>query len=172
MALLGVNLLTSDETPSTQTSKIRAPAEPRPVETARPTTPGTEPVPGEAEPEPAPEKPEPSNVVPYHMGATALKGMEYKPISPSEKEELGIPEKLNGVMITEVDPRSAAAEAKLRQGDVIVKANFEKLTEEGDLEKFVGDRGFTALVVYRGGSPMELVIHKPFQPKDAGPGKN
>lgn len=113
-------------------------------------------------PTPIPAPPRPAT---FEYGGPAVSGLGTREVSPTEKAELKIPEKLYGLVITEVDPRSGAAEAALLPGDVIVRANFTWL-DAGDntLEKLVGDRGFTALTVYRNGVPFDVVLHKAFDP--------
>jgi S1-C subfamily serine protease len=101
----------------------------------------------------------------FDPAGPAVSGLGLRELTPTDKTDLKIPEKLHGVVITEVDPRSGAAEAALLPGDVIVRANFAWLdTQENTLDKLVADRGFTALTVYRNGVPFDVVLHKPFDP--------
>ncbi len=54
-----------------------------------------------------------------------LNGVGVADITPAYRERLELPKDLDGVLITQVDPSSAAASAGLREGDVILEINRE-----------------------------------------------
>lgn len=119
--------------------------------------------------QPAPARPtNPSRPEVFDYAGSATNGLFTRGLSAADREKYKIPEKLVGVVITDVDPRSGAAEAALLPGDVIVRANFQWIDErDNTLEKLVGDRSFTALTVYRNGVPFDVVLHKPYDPNQA-----
>jgi serine protease Do len=68
-----------------------------------------------------------------------LNGVTVDDIDAKARRDLGLPQNLKGVVVTEVDPNSAAAEAGLQPGDVITEINRKpvktaeeavKMTEE------------------------------------------
>jgi len=56
-------------------------------------------------------------------GGTALQGVQVQDLTPAVAQELGISRTTRGVVITSVDPASAAAAADLERGDVIQEVN-------------------------------------------------
>lgn len=149
---------------SAAVTKAEAPSEPAPRRSLIPPS-----APGPTAPQdPEGGSPRPSGEVPpsgFDYAASAVNGLSTRALSADEQQSLQIPEKLKGVIITEVDPRSGAAGAALLPGDVIVRADFKWIDDETNtLEKLVGDRSFTALTVYRNGVAFDVVLHKPYDP--------
>ena len=103
---------------------------------------------------------------PKNEEESALVGLEIDDASSSDLASMKVPEGMTGVLIRLVDPKSPAAEAQLEKGDVIVRAQREKVTSLESLKAAVGDRDHTVLTVYRGGYPFQVVIHKPFKPAE------
>lgn len=73
-----------------------------------------------------------------------LNGVGVADLDPQMRREFDIPSKVQGVIVTEVDPTSAAAEAGLQPGDVVQEINHQpvrtaeeavKLTENPDTKK-------------------------------------
>ncbi|MFO0728676.1 MAG: PDZ domain-containing protein [Myxococcota bacterium] len=96
-----------------------------------------------------------------------LRGLKTRDLSAQDIQDLKLPEKLwGGVVLTEVDPTSPGAEAHLAANDVIVRAGGEKVTTLDDLRRLIGTNNFTKIKVYRRGSPFEVVIYKPYHPKE------
>lgn len=56
-----------------------------------------------------------------------LNGVAVADITPQARRQYGIQSRLTGALIIEVDPESAAAEAGLRPGDVILEINRERV---------------------------------------------
>jgi serine protease Do len=52
-------------------------------------------------------------------------GLSLQPLSPEAAERLGIPAEVRGLLITAVDPESAAGEKGLLKGDVVMEINRE-----------------------------------------------
>ncbi len=74
----------------------------------------------------------------------ALNGVGVADLEPAARREFGIPSRVQGALITEVDPTSAAAVAGLQPGDVIQEINRQpvrsaedavKLTESAESKK-------------------------------------
>ncbi len=64
-------------------------------------------------------------------------GIEIAPLTATSRERYRVPDGVEGLVILEVDQRSAAADAGLMPGMVIVKADGEKVTSVESLRKTV-----------------------------------
>ena len=66
---------------------------------------------------------------------------------------------MQGVVVTDVNPSSRAAEAGLRQGDIIQGVNHKPVKNTSDFERAVTDsKGDHLLLVNRNGSTMFLAV--------------
>jgi serine protease Do len=61
-------------------------------------------------------------------------GLGLMPLAPQLREQLDIPETVDGLAVVEVRPGSPSAEAGLRQGDVIVEAAGQPVTDPAVLQ--------------------------------------
>lgn len=110
--------------------------------------------------EPIKEPPPPQ---PSSDAENPLIGLKVDEANSSELRDLKVPEGMTGVMVKFVDPGSPSAEAMLQKGDVIVRAQREKISTPESLKNAVGNRDATVLTVYRDGYPFQVVLHRPFQ---------
>ena len=55
-------------------------------------------------------------------------GLALAPLSPDQRQELSVPDRVHGVVVTEVRPGSAAEMAGIQQGDVIVGVGTQSVT--------------------------------------------
>jgi len=69
-----------------------------------------------------------------------LLGISVRPLTDEERRDLKI-EKNEGLLIVDVNPDKPAAEADLRPGDVILKANLKSVRSAAELTKIVNDEG-------------------------------
>jgi serine protease Do len=67
----------------------------------------------------------------------ALKGLSVQALTPDLRQQLHTPEGTQGVVITEVDPESAASAAGLEQGDIITQVNRKPVTNTSDFNAAV-----------------------------------
>lgn len=67
-------------------------------------------------------------------------GLSVRPITREERDELKIPSG-EGLYITSVDPDKGAAEADIREGDIILKANTKSVSTAAELSSVVKDAG-------------------------------
>jgi serine protease Do len=91
----------------------------------------------------------------------ALQGLSVEGLTPEIRRELQIPENTAGVMVTEVDPDSAAGQAGLQQGDIILQVNRKKVSSVDQFNAAVrqGDgSGSTLLLVKRGAGSTFIVV--------------
>ncbi|MCK6550265.1 PDZ domain-containing protein [Myxococcota bacterium] len=103
-------------------------------------------------------KPEP--VVPAGTPEPMI-GLELAEVSASELADMKVPEGVTGVVVRDVDPASPAAHAMLRPGDVIARAQRDKITSIDALKTSIGTRDYTMLTVYRDGYPFQVLLFKP-----------
>jgi serine protease Do len=83
----------------------------------------------------------------------ALKGVSVQALTPDLRQELQTPEGTQGVVITDVDPDSAASAAGLSQGDIIVQVNRKPVTTVSEFNSAVSagaSRDSTLLLVKHG----------------------
>jgi serine protease Do len=92
----------------------------------------------------------------------ALKGVTVQDLSTSVRSKLNIPEGVNGVVVTAVDP-DAAGHIVLRPNDVIQEVNREALRSVRDYEHAVSkikEKDVVLLLIYREGSSVYLTLRQ------------
>ena len=77
-------------------------------------------------------------------------GLRAQDLTPALADQLGL-EEAEGVIVTEVDPSGAAAEAGIRRGDIIVELDRKAVKNAGDLSKRLNTSKDGALVLVRRG---------------------
>jgi serine protease Do len=79
-------------------------------------------------------------------------GLSVEPLTPDIASRLGVRSGVQGVVVTKVDPSGPAAEAGLRQGDVIEEANNQAVRSIADLKSAIQKAGSkpSLLLVHRG----------------------
>jgi serine protease Do len=60
-------------------------------------------------------------------------GMQLSAITPELRERFNIGENVEGVVVLEIDPNSAAADRRIQLGDVIVEVGQEPVKNPGDI---------------------------------------
>ncbi len=92
---------------------------------------------------------------------TALVGLEVRNLNAEIAERLGLPPDSKGVVVTDMDPSSKAAEAGLRVGDIINEINREPVKNVDDFKRIVAKLGKDdepLLLVRRGEGKFFLVV--------------
>ncbi len=89
-----------------------------------------------------------------------LAGLNVQDLTPQIARQLGLPSTTRGVVVADVEPGSPAAEAGLRQGDVIEQVNRRPVTNVAEYESAVrqGAGQPVLLLVNRGGSTSFVVV--------------
>lgn len=93
-------------------------------------------------------------------GEDALDGVTVADITAAARKQGRIPANLNGALITEVDPDSAAAAAGLRAGDVILELNRKPITSAEDAveaSKGLGKK-LHLLRIWRNGASIYITV--------------
>jgi serine protease Do len=105
----------------------------------------------------APSGPEDSQQAPPDV----LDGVEVQDITGALRKELDLPENVQGVVITNVDPDSPSAAAGLKRGDVIHEVERETVTsakQAEELSEKIKDQKKVLLRVSRGGQSRYVVV--------------
>ena len=93
----------------------------------------------------------------------ALPGVSVQALSPELRRQLQLDTKTNGIVVTEVDQSSRAADAGLQQGDVIEQVNHKPVNTIAQFNAAVHEgsgKGSTLLLVHRGGGALFIVVQK------------
>ncbi len=87
-------------------------------------------------------------------------GVSIEVLDDYHRREIDLPRDLSGLIVTEVDPTSNAAEVGLTPGDVIVEINRRKVQSIGDFNTIMehSREDKVLLLVYRGGGHLYIVI--------------
>ncbi|NND50621.1 MAG: Do family serine endopeptidase [Rhizobiales bacterium] len=106
---------------------------------------------------PAPE--EPARNQTRITGTTPLAGVHVANLSPALAEERSLSTNARGVIVLKVDPRSPAAQLRLRPDDVIVAIGGREIELVADLEPALEKSGLPLeIVIRRGGRHIRTVI--------------
>jgi serine protease Do len=81
-------------------------------------------------------------------------GIAVSNITPNLIQKYNLPEKMAGVIVTQVDPNGAAAEYGIQEGDVIMRVNRQAIHSVSDFEKQVSETkpGENILIYLRRGN--------------------
>jgi serine protease Do len=92
---------------------------------------------------------------------SSLQGVTVESLTPDTAQELKLPATTKGVVVSEVDPSSHAADAGLRPGDVIQQVNRQPVTNMREYTEAVGSSkkdDSVLLLVDRGGNTLFLAV--------------
>ena len=85
-------------------------------------------------------------------GRTPFSGATVANLSPAVADELSLDLESSGVVITDVEQRTPAAQVGFQKGDIILAVNNQKIESSRDLEKLTRERaGFWQITLNRGG---------------------
>ena len=88
-------------------------------------------------------------------------GMTVDAITPELRDKFGVPKNIQGVVVTQLEPRAQAAQEGIRAGDIIMEVNRKPVASVKDFSQLVnglkaGDSAL--LLVHRGGSTFYLAL--------------
>ena len=89
----------------------------------------------------------------------ALRGLSVQNLTPQIRDQLGLPATVTGVVITQVDPNSPAAQYGLQEGDVIESVNRQPVHNVMEFNRAASQaKGQTLLRINRQGTGIFVVI--------------
>ncbi len=93
-------------------------------------------------------------------GNTGKLGLSLQPLTPDAARQLKIPEDTEGLVVTDVDPAGAAADAGIARGDVIMEINRKPVRSVDDVQAALGSAGENPvlLLVSRAGNVIYLTV--------------
>jgi serine protease Do len=92
--------------------------------------------------------------------AAALEGVQVENLTPEVARELELSPSTRGVVVTSIDPASAAGEAGLQRGDIIQEVNRKPVHDVSGYEQALAGAGKqpVLLLVNRGGTTVYLAV--------------
>jgi serine protease Do len=91
----------------------------------------------------------------------ALGGLTLEPLTDEARQRLGFPRRVSGVVVKSIDAGSAAADANLREGDIILEINRQAVANPTQFAAvYKQATGKILLLVYRQGSTLYLLLEK------------
>ncbi len=88
-----------------------------------------------------------------------LRGIDVENLTPAIRDRAAIPANVTGVVISQIDPNSPAAQYGLQEGDVIESINRQPVRNVGDFNKLAGPaKGQTLLRINRQGNGVFVVV--------------
>ena len=104
------------------------------------------------------EMPGDDNFVPASAPSRSqLGGLRLQPLTDELAGRLGV-DSSEGVLIAEVDPGTAAEDAGLRRGDIILEVNQQPVLTAADVHEYAGDDKSVLMLVKRREGTQYLVI--------------
>lgn len=89
----------------------------------------------------------------------ALRGIEVQALTPGIREQLGLPSSVRGVVISQLDRNSPAAQAGLQEGDIIQTINRQPVNSVAEFNRLARQaKGQVLLYVNRQGTASFVVI--------------
>jgi serine protease Do len=89
----------------------------------------------------------------------ALEGVSVEPLDAQTARQERLPANTRGVVVTDVDPASPAAQAGLKEGDVIQEVNHHAVASADDVSNAMHrSGGESLLLVNRGGNKLYLAV--------------
>ncbi len=101
------------------------------------------------------------NGMPGSGAQSGLRGVQVEALTPDILQQLQLPPTTKGVIVTDVDESSAAADVGLQKGDVIERINHQPVSTPEEADRAVrqgGGDGGTLLLVRRGEASQFLVV--------------
>jgi len=89
----------------------------------------------------------------------SMQGISVEDVSARTARQLGLPANASGVVVTNIDPNSTAAESGLKRGDVIQEVNHQPVKSASDFERAIrNSKDQALLLVNRQGSTLFIAV--------------
>ena len=87
-------------------------------------------------------------------------GMSLEPVTPATAAQLGLPRGASGLLVTQVDPSGAAADAGLQKGDVVIEVNRQPVHSVAEFNRALkrAAQRPALLLVNRNGTDLYLTL--------------
>jgi S1-C subfamily serine protease len=94
------------------------------------------------------------------FGKQTLRGLQVEALTPALRQQFQLSDEMHGVVVTEVDPNSAAANAGVREGDVVGEVNRKPVSNVSEFEQAMrgADGQLVLLRIVRNGSGFYAAI--------------
>jgi serine protease Do len=90
---------------------------------------------------------------------SALQGVNVQNLDPQTAQQLGVPPSTAGVVVTGIDPNSAAADSGLQRGDVIQEVNRKPIKNTSDFSAAMrNSKSDNLLLVNRQGNTLFVTV--------------
>jgi len=95
-----------------------------------------------------------------NQGAAGLKGLQVQNLTADIRQQLNLPATTSGVVVNQVDPDSAAAQAGIQQGDVIQEVNHKPVHNVDEYQAALAGTANqpVLLLIDRGGTTLFVVV--------------
>ena len=88
-----------------------------------------------------------------------MSGISVEDVNARDARQLGLPANTTGVVVTNIDPNSAAADSGLQRGDVIQEVNHQPVKSASDFERAIhNSKDQALLLVNRQGSTLFIAV--------------
>jgi serine protease Do len=77
----------------------------------------------------------------------ALEGVTVENVTDQTAQQLGLPDRTKGVVVTDISPASPVADSGLQRGDVIQEVNHQSVTDVSDFERAIERTGKNPLLL-------------------------
>jgi serine protease Do len=94
-----------------------------------------------------------------------VEGVEVAELNPQIRRQLNLPREVQGVVVTDVDPGSAAERAGLQPGDIIEEVNRQPVRNLRDATTKLKQNGSVLLRVWSNGASHYIVLENAAQPR-------
>ncbi len=96
---------------------------------------------------------------PESSPAANMQGITVEDVNARTAQQLGLPANTTGVVVTSVDPNSAAADSGLKRGDLIQEVNRQPVKNTADFERAIrSSKDQALLLVNRQGNTMYIAV--------------
>jgi serine protease Do len=95
-------------------------------------------------------------------GSASARGITVEPLTPEVAQQVGVPPGTHGVVVTDIDQSSPAADANLGRGVVIVAVNRQNVSSVSDFKRLMNEaKGKAALLTVNLGGQTGFTVVQP-----------